>query len=58
MEKYRNKNFILGKQVTVIANNNETDATAFSIDDDCRLVVRFIDGSEKALNSGDVILKK
>ena len=48
----------LGKKVTVIANNNETDATAFSIDDDCRLVVRFIDGSEKALNSGDVILKK
>lgn len=58
LEKYRNKNFILGKQVTVIANNNKTDATAFSIDDDCRLVVRFIDGSEKALNSGDVILKK
>lgn len=57
-EKYRAKNFILGKTVTVIANNTNTDAVASSIDDDCRLIVKFPDGSQKALNSGDVILKK
>ena len=58
LEKYRDKNFVLGKSVTVILNNTETDAVAISIDDECRLVVKFSDGTEKALNSGEIILKK
>ncbi len=58
LEKYRNKNFVLGKTVTVVFENKKTDAVAVSIDDECRLVVRFDDGSQKALNSGDVLLKK
>ncbi len=56
--KYRNKNFILGKTVTVVFNNIKTEALAVSIDVDCRLIVILPDGSQKALNSGEVILKK
>ncbi|MBQ4118856.1 MAG: biotin--[Clostridia bacterium] len=58
LEKYRAKNFILEKTVKVIIGNEKTDAIAVAIDDYCRLIVKFPDGSEKALNSGEVILKK
>ncbi len=57
LEKYRTKNFILGKKVTVIMGDQKTDALAVLVDDDCRLVVKFPDGSKKAVNSGEVILK-
>lgn len=57
LEKYRTKNFILGKTVTVITGDEKTDALALLVDDNCRLIVKFPDGSEKALNSGEVILK-
>ena len=54
---YKAYSAILGKEITVIENENHIPATAVDIDDDCRLKVRFKDSSEKLLNSGEVTLK-
>lgn len=54
VEEYRKRSFILGKKIYVLEQNQETMATALEIDDNCRLKVRFMDGTEKWLTSGEV----
>jgi BirA family biotin operon repressor/biotin-[acetyl-CoA-carboxylase] ligase len=54
---YKQKSFILGQEVDVLAGDSTRRATALDIDDDCRLVVRYDDGSTEALNSGEVRIK-
>ncbi len=58
LEKYKNKNFLIGKRVTVLHNNIKIDGTAISIDDNCHLRVKFDDNTEKLFSSGEVSLKK
>jgi BirA family biotin operon repressor/biotin-[acetyl-CoA-carboxylase] ligase len=55
--EYINRSMILGKEISVINQTQSLDATAIEIDDSCRLKVRFKDGSEKWLNSGEVSIK-
>ncbi|MBR6564915.1 MAG: biotin--[Clostridia bacterium] len=57
LEKYRRQNFVLGKEVLVLNNNQTLTAKAVWIDDNCRLVVELPDKSLKTLSSGEVILK-
>lgn len=61
LNAYRELSCILGKPVRVIDNiydpGSSRDAEALAIDDDCRLLVRFADGHEEALSSGEVSLK-
>lgn len=53
MDTYREKNLVVGREITVSGQR----AAAVAIDQDCRLVVRFPDGAEKALSSGEIQVK-
>ena len=57
LQKYRKRLFIVGKQVEVISYTDVRDATVIALNDDFTLKVRYIDGSEESLNSGEVRLK-
>ncbi|MEG1448420.1 MAG: biotin--[acetyl-CoA-carboxylase] ligase, partial [Oscillospiraceae bacterium] len=57
LEEYKNRSILLGKKITVIKGNSRQDATALSIDDDCRLKVKYNDNSVETLFSGEVSIK-
>lgn len=57
LEEYRNRSLIIGRKIIVIDKSGNKPATAISIDDDCHLLVRFEDGTEKLLSSGEVSIK-
>lgn len=57
LTKYREKLFIIGKQVDVLSYTDVKEATVISLCDDFTLKVRYSDGSENTLNSGEVRLK-
>lgn len=55
--EYREKCFILGKELFVLRGGTKREATALSVDDLGHLVVRYSDDSIEALSSGEVSLK-
>lgn len=61
LNTYRELSCIIGKDVRVIDNiynpGSARTATVLGIDEDCRLLVRFADGHEEALSSGEVSLR-
>ena len=57
IEKYKAYNFILGKQINVIKNNTQFKAKAISIDDECRLIVKYPDGKNETLQHGEISIK-
>ncbi len=57
LAEYRERSMILGHSVTVLRGDTATSALALSIDDRCRLVVRYADGHTEALDSGEVSIK-
>lgn len=57
LKEYRERSFLLGKEVNVITGNSTKQAVALDIDDDARLVVKMADGEIKALSSGEVSVK-
>lgn len=55
LDEYRSRQLVLGKYVEVIAPGREPKrALALDIDDDCRLLVRYEDGTENLLLGGEV----
>lgn len=56
MEEYRRRNWVVGRQVTVVRGNETYPATAVSITDEGHLVVRTADGVT-TLSSGEVSLR-
>ena len=58
MDEYRRRCFIIGQDVTVIKpGKGEWPARAFGVDDSGHLLVRYEDGREEALSSGEVTLR-
>ena len=58
MKEYRARSFLIGKEVDIIISDKKIDeATVIDIDDDAHLIVRYKNGEEKALFSGDVSAK-
>lgn len=56
-EEYKKRSCLLGKEISVSDGTETKKAIAMDIDDDCRLIVKFDDGNQKALISGDVTIK-
>ena len=56
-DKYRNYSLVIGKRVIVISSTSQREATVLSIDDECRLNVKFDDGSVETLSSGEISIK-
>ena len=63
IDEYRNRSFLIGKDVYIVRPDDyerteEAEAVrVLGIDDECRLHVRYKDGSEKYLFSGEVSVK-
>ena len=56
-EEYKARSFLIGRSVYVIRNGEVRPATACGIDGECRLLVRYEDGSSEALSSGEVSVR-
>lgn len=57
MDLYRSRSLAVGKTVTVYSGNLARPAYAYDVDDACRLLVRYADGSEDALSYGEISVK-
>lgn len=57
LTRYRDQSMLTGRQVTVVQGEREQKALVLGIDDACRLQVRYPDGSEAALSSGEVRIR-
>ena len=55
--EYKRRSFLIGQPITVIRGDALRPATACDIDDECRLLVRYEDGSGEALSSGEVSVR-
>lgn len=58
LDEYRQRSFLLGEDIVVINGESKANAIAVDIDEKARLVVRFDNGEIKALNSGEVSVRK
>ncbi len=56
-ERYRSMCFVIGKKITIIKGNEQRHGTAVSLDDRCHLLVRYEDGTEESLFSGEISLR-
>jgi len=63
-ESYRRRQIVPGKQIRVIRNptdpetRTERDALALEVDERCRLRVRYEDGTEEALSTGEISVRR
>ena len=56
-DEYRKRSFVIGKDILVISSDGQRKAEAVSIDDSCRLLVRYGDGSTELLSSGEISIR-
>lgn len=56
-KKYRDRSLAVGKRVTVISGDRRQSALALGVDDECRLLVRYDDGREACLSSGEISIR-
>ena len=57
LRRYRSDCVTLGQQVCVVRADEVTHGTALDVDGDGALVVRFEDGSVRAVSSGEVSVR-
>ncbi len=57
IKKYRNKLFIIGKEVSYFKNNFEFKGTVKNINSHCNLIISLPDGNEDILSSGEISIK-
>lgn len=53
-ERYRSRSLAIGKRVTVLLPAGSRQADVLDVDADCRLVVRYVDGTVEKLSSGEI----
>ncbi len=56
-DEYRKRSFVIGKDIKVINGGSIVNAHVLDLDKDCGLVVRYADGSEEVLNSGEISIR-
>ncbi len=58
LDEYRERSIVLGREVDVISviDGHSRRAIATAIDDECRLMVKYPDGSEDLLSTGEISL--
>lgn len=57
IDEYRRRSLLPARRVTVCKPQGDRAATAIEVDEQCRLRVRYDDGEEEALSSGDVSIR-
>ena len=58
LEEYRNRSFLIGKDIIVIRGTERISAKAVALDEKARLIVEYEDFSREALISGEVSVRK
>ena len=56
-EEYRERSFLIGREINVLRGDMARPALALDIDSDCHLIVRYEDGTTEALSSGEVSVR-
>lgn len=56
-DEYKRRNFIIGKKIDVLKNDQRIKAKAIAIDNDCDLVVEYDNGTLEHLSSGEVSVR-
>lgn len=56
-EEYRARSLVIGKEIRVISPAGQREALALDVDEECRLVVRYEDGSRETLSSGEISIR-
>lgn len=54
LEAYKKRSLVLGQKIEVIRQEDRISALALDIDEECRLLVQYPDGSKEFLSSGEV----
>ena len=57
-EEYKAKQMLIGKSVNVIKAGSVNGAVVEALDDECRLVVKYPDGTSEALYTGEVSVRE
>ncbi len=57
ISEYRERLFVLGKEITYSKNGKAFSAIAFDINENCNLIVKHTDGSLDTLSSGEISIK-
>lgn len=56
-QEYRNRSFVIGREVYVLTPGERKKARVLDVDQDCHLVVCYDDGSEEHLSSGEISIR-
>jgi len=57
-KEYKNRCFLIGKNINVIKDGEMIPAVAYDLDDELHLLVRYENGRTEALNSGEVSVRE
>ncbi|MFA9380885.1 MAG: biotin--[acetyl-CoA-carboxylase] ligase [Acetanaerobacterium sp.] len=57
LQEYKKRSLVIGKNITVINGTGSIPAQALDIDDVCHLKVRYEDGREEYLSSGEISIR-
>ncbi len=57
VDAYKERCFVLGKEIYILSGNTKTEATAIDLDQDCHLIVSYEDGTTEALSSGEISIR-
>ena len=57
VSEYRRRSLVLGREIRILSGGESGRAFALSVDDDCRLRVRYPDGREALLSAGEVSVR-
>ncbi|GHU42052.1 bifunctional ligase/repressor BirA [Clostridia bacterium] len=57
MEEYKSRSLVIGNKILVLLQTGGVPATALDLDDDCHLKVRYEDGKEEYLYSGEISIR-
>lgn len=56
-DEYKARSFVVGREIEVLRGEESLPATVLSVDSDLRLLVRYPDGKEELLSSGEISTK-
>lgn len=57
VEKYRSRSLVIGRQVTFLSAKEPKNAVVLGIDDNCRLLVQYADGTSDCYSSGEISIR-
>jgi BirA family biotin operon repressor/biotin-[acetyl-CoA-carboxylase] ligase len=57
ISEYKSRSIVIGKTVSVITPSYSKKAEVLDIDDKCRLIVRYEDGSEETVSTGEISIR-